>query len=96
MFLFMLKTTMWWEYVESNANWADGVSRKEGKHCRWAAAHGFSVVQVEGPKVMAQSVSEVVASLRAMDGIGLVAESAFGKMCRALEEHEETEEDTSS
>ena len=41
-------TRIWVEYVESNANWADGTSR-EGPSCKWAASHGFQVRVVEVP-----------------------------------------------
>ena len=31
---------IWWEYVDSKSNWADGVSRDLGA-CPWAAQRGF-------------------------------------------------------
>ena len=44
------RSYVWWEYVESDSNWADGASR-EGPYCRWAASHGFEVRYVEVPRI---------------------------------------------
>ena len=43
-------TRLWMEYVETTANWADGVSRR-GLECPWAYANGFTVRTVRVPKL---------------------------------------------
>ena len=40
--LFALQVWVYFEWVESEANWADGVSR-EGRNCQWSKDHGFAV-----------------------------------------------------
>ena len=37
---FRMNTQVWFEYVRSEANWADGISRELGE-CQWARSHGF-------------------------------------------------------
>ena len=41
---------IWIEYIETDANWADGVSRR-GPDCHWARKHGFQVRTVEVPQL---------------------------------------------
>jgi hypothetical protein len=37
---------IWWEYVDSKSNWADGISRDLG-NCPWAASRGFITREYE-------------------------------------------------
>ena len=39
---------VWFEYIESDANWADGISRN-GVFDTWASEHGFPASVVELP-----------------------------------------------
>ena len=43
-----LRSTVWFEYVESNSNWSDGASR-EGLKDPWTRENGFSVGVCEVP-----------------------------------------------
>ena len=43
--LFKLDVRVWWEWVETDANWSDGSSRLFAE-CDWAAKHKFSVREV--------------------------------------------------
>ena len=83
LFLFQLKTVVWWEFVESEANWADGVSR-DGSACAWAAAHGFDVAKVIAPALTASSVRSVAQELRSLVGIGDTASRACDGLLQAL------------
>ena len=83
LFCFQLDITIWWEYVESDANWSDGVSRV-GSKCPWAAAHNFSVESVAVPALSARSMESVIDDLRKLHGIGAFACSAFDDLLRAF------------
>ena len=45
----ILKAAVWWEYVPSPSNIADGGSRKEGVACSLAKAAGISLSEVPCP-----------------------------------------------
>ena len=45
-----LNVRLWLEYVETDANWADGASRL-GAPCDWAALHGFELKQAAWPRL---------------------------------------------
>ena len=47
---YSIDARLWVEYVETDANWADGVSR-EGPNCRWASSHDFRVRYVDVPDI---------------------------------------------
>ena len=49
--LFALKTWVYFEWVESEANWSDGISR-DGKGCQWAMRHNFQTSQIAFPHRM--------------------------------------------
>ena len=83
LFLFQLKTVVWWDFVESAASWADGVSR-DGSVCAWAAAHGFDVAKVTAPALTASSVLAVAQELRSVCDIGSVASRACDGLLPAL------------
>ena len=44
----VLQCRLWYEYVESDANWSDGISRKL-EMCPWCREQGFSLRKVEVP-----------------------------------------------
>ena len=46
--LFALQTWVYFEWVESDANWSDGVSRV-GQRCEWARDNGFAVQSIAAP-----------------------------------------------
>ena len=45
----MLKASVWWEYVPSPSNLADGGSRKEGIECKLAEDAGIGLSNVLCP-----------------------------------------------
>ena len=83
MFCFQLDITIWWEFVESKANWSDGVSRV-GSKCPWAAEHGFSVDKVSVLDLPARSLADVIVGFRKHPGIGVVACSALDELLRVF------------
>ena len=82
-FCFQLDIVIWWEFVESKANWSDGVARN-GDKCLWAAEHGFTVETVAMPVLSARSLADVIEARRNHVGIGSLAVSAFDGLLRAL------------
>ena len=44
-----LQADAWWEYIESEANWSDGASRK-GVLDEWIHDHKFKVIKCEVPQ----------------------------------------------
>ena len=49
--LAQLNAVVWWEYVPSPSNIADGGSRKEGVNCPLAAAAGIKLVEIACPEL---------------------------------------------
>ena len=83
LFLFRINAIVWWEFVESEANWSDGVSRK-GSGCAWAKRHNFTVQDVVMPALAAGTVAEAIVQLRSLSGIGVFALAAFDDILQAL------------
>ena len=83
--LFKLDVRVWWEWVETDANWSDGASRLFAD-CDWAANPEFSLREVPQTNVYGQNLSDVLVSLRSLDGIGDLAEAAITDILAALED----------
>ena len=65
----------YFEWVESKANWSDGVSR-DLDDCPWAAARGFQVAVVAEPACASSSLDALLADLVSFPGIWEVAGAA--------------------
>ena len=61
----VLKASVWWEYVPSPSNLADGGSRKEGIECRLAKRAGISLSQMPCPALphFSQCLTQFVGTL---------------------------------
>ena len=82
--LFKLDVRVWWEWVETDANWSDGASRLFSE-CDWATRHQFQIREVPQTLVHGLVLSDVLCSLQSMSGIGVVAEQAIAEILSALE-----------
>ena len=49
---YAMDTRLWLEYIETTANWADGVSRN-GTTDAWALRHGFQLSRATLPQLLA-------------------------------------------
>ena len=47
--MFRFNISIWWEFVDSKANWSDGVSRW-GAEDKCAREHGFTLTQLQTPR----------------------------------------------
>ena len=76
---FQAHKMVYFEWVESKANWSDGVSR-DLDACPWAAAHCFSVAVVPEPACSSSSLDALLADLVSFPGIGVVAGAALSAL----------------
>ena len=83
LFLFQTHTSVYFEWVESDANWADGVSRQLSK-CPWAATQGFAVSELPEPAMSARSLEVLLVELAMWSGIGEMAGAALSSLSVAL------------
>ena len=74
---------VWWEWVESDANWSDGASR-DLKECSWAKRNGFKLEEVAQPWASGLELHVVLPQLQRIVGIGDEAAGAVDRLITAL------------
>ena len=81
--VFVLDARIWWEWVESEANWSDGASREFGT-CLWAKRHEFALREVPQPDMFGLELQQTLPQLMRIDGIGQTAAEAVLDLIAAL------------
>ena len=81
--LYALQARVWWDWIESKANWSDGASR-QFRQCPWTRKHGFTLIEVEQPWVTGAGLIGIMRDLSKIGDIGECAAGAVRAIIGAL------------